>query len=306
MISIITPVFNEEDTLEELYNRTEKSCNEVNQNFEMIFVDNGSFDNSLDIIRKISINNKNIKFLSLKKNVGHQGAIWAGLNCTKNTTIIIDADLQQPPELIKEFIKKWREGFKIVNTTKITDQDNRIWKKITSYFFYKIINKFTKLNLSKGQSDFCLLDSKILKEIKKIDEKKSFLRGIVNSNNSKSYSVKYDVQKRRFGDSKFSKFEYFNLAIDGISDYRKVSITILFWLGLLISFSFLIYIIYLLSFYFFYGLESLPTSWSNIFIFIIFLGVLNFTGFYMVGRYILRTRKNGTQRHEYIIKEKNF
>ena len=269
MISIITPVFNEENTLDELFRRVEKSCKELNQDFEMIFIDNGSYDNSINIIKKISKNKNNIKFLSLKKNVGHQGAIWAGLINTNYTTVIIDADLQQPPELIKEFIKKWRNGFKIVNTTKKSDLDNRIWKKITSFFFYKVINKLTNLNLSEGQSDFCLLDSEVLKEVKKFEEKKSFLRGIVNFTNFKKCKVEYEVQKRKFGESKFSKVEYFHLAIDGISNYSKVSIIFMFWVFLIISFLSLIYLIYLLLIYFVKGAQSSSVDWLTISFYII-------------------------------------
>ena len=164
MISVITPVFNEEKTLEELFKRLKTSFDKVNENFELIFVDNGSTDGSLQIIKKIAEKQDNVKFLSLTKNSGHQGGIWAGLSSTENTSVIIDSDLQQPPEIIEEFIKKWKEGFKIIKTKKVLDQDTRPWKKFMSYMFYKTINRLTKLNLFEGQSDFCLLDKEVVKE----------------------------------------------------------------------------------------------------------------------------------------------
>ena len=306
MISVITPVFNEENTLEELYKRLDVSFRKVNQEFEIIFIDNGSEDNSLNKIKTIAENNKNVKYISLTKNVGHQGGIWSGINNTENTCIIIDSDLQQPPEIMVEFIKKWREGFKVVKTKKIFDKDNRSWKKFMSLIFYKTINKFTKLNLFEGQSDFCLLDKQIVKEIKKFSEKKSFLRGIINFTGFKSCHVEYTVNKRIEGKSKFSKIDYFNFAVDGIFNYSKAPITILFWLGLIISLTCFVYIFYLLILYFIYGMESLPAGWITISILLMFFGSLNLLAFSMIGKYILLILEDGKNRPEYFIKEKNF
>ncbi len=306
MISVITPVLNEEKTLEELYKRLQTSFKKANQDFEIIFVDNGSIDGSLKVIKKIAEYQKNVKYLSLTKNVGHQGGIWAGLSSTENTSIIIDSDLQQPPETIEEFIKKWKEGFKIVKTKKILDQDTRSWKKIMSYIFYKTINRLTKLNLFEGQSDFCLLDKDIVKEIKKFHEKKSFLRGIINFTGFKSCYVEYEVNKRAEGVSKFSKIDYFNFAVDGIFNYSKAPITILFWTGITISLFCLFYIFYLTILYYFYGTQSLPAGWVTISILLMFFGSLNLIAFSMIGKYILLILEDGKNRPDYFIKEKNF
>lgn len=306
MISVITPVFNEEKTLDELFKRLQTSFHKVNENFELIFVDNGSTDGSLQNIKKIAEKYDNVKFLSLTKNFGHQGGIWAGLSSTENTAVIIDSDLQQPPEIIEEFIKKWKEGFKIIKTKKILDQDTRSWKKFMSRMFYKSINRLTKLNLFAGQSDFCLLDKEVVKEIKKFSEKKSFLRGIINFTGFKSCYVEYEVLKRPEGISKFSKIDYFNFAVDGIFNYSKAPITILFWTGLVTSIFCLFYIFYLLFLYFFYGADSLPAGWVTVSILLMFFGSLNLLSFSMIGKYILLILEDGKNRPEFFIKEKNF
>jgi len=306
MISIITPVYNEEHSLIELHARIQKTLSKLNQQFEIIFVDNGSTDDSLKIIKKIGENNNNIKYLSLTKNVGHQGGIWAGINSTNNTIVIIDADLQQPPEIIEQFIKKWKAGFKIVKTKKINDKDSRWWKKFFSSIFYKLINKFTKLNLFEGQSDFCLIDSQVVKEIKNFSEKKSFLRGILNFTGFESCFIEYSVDKRKSGISKFSKNEYFSFALEGIFNYSRAPIILLFWFGFIISFLCLIYIVYLLIIYFFFKEISLPPGWITTSILLMFFGSINLVALSMLGQYILLLIEDNKKRPEYFIKEKNF
>lgn len=305
MISIVTPVYNEEKTLKELFERIEKSFKKTYENFEVIFVDNGSTDDSLNIIKELAITKKNVKYLSLTKNVGHQGGIWAGIKNTINTVIIIDSDLQQPPELIEQFINRWKEGYKIVKTKKINDQDKRWWKKFFSSIFYRIINFITNLNLFEGQSDFCLLDQEVVKSIKQFKEKKIFIRGLINLTGFKSCYVEYEVQERREGYSKFTKKEYFNFAVDGIFNYSKTPINIMFFLGILIAFLCLFYVIYLIII-FFQNPENLPPGWISIFMIIMFFGSLNLLSFSMIGKYILLILEDGKKRPEYFISEKNF
>ena len=305
MISVVSPVYNEEKTIEELYLRVEKTLNNINQKFEMIFVDNGSQDKSLEIIKRISQNNKNVKYISLTKNFGHQGGIWAGIDCSIHSIIIIDADLQQPPEKIEEFIHKWKDGFKIVKTKKVDDKDRRWWKKFFSAIFYKLINKITRLNLFEGQSDFCLIDRDVVVEIKKFKEKKTFLRGIINFTGFKSCFIDYTVDKRKNGESKFSTQEYFSFAVDGIFNYSKVPIGILFWLGTVISIVSFSYIIYLLILYF-VDSELMPPGWVTNSTLIMFFGSINLVALSILGKYILLLQEDSKNRPEYFIKEKNF
>ena len=199
MITVITPVYNEESNIEELFSRIDKAFLNTNQKYELLFVDNGSYDKSLQVIKKLSKENSQVKFISLTKNFGHQGGIWAGLYNTENTSIIMDSDLQHPPELIPEIIEKWSKGYKIVNTMKRKDKDARIWKKIFSGLFYSIVNKLTNLKLSSGQSDFCLIDSSILNIVKKLPDKKIFLRGIINSLGYDYAVVVYECEARKRG-----------------------------------------------------------------------------------------------------------
>lgn len=305
MISVITTVFNEEKTIQELFTRIENSFKKVNQDFEIIFVDNGSEDNSLNEIKELAKKNNNIKFISLIKNVGHQGGIWAGIKNTNNSIVIIDSDLQQPPEIIEKFLMKWKQGYSIVKTKKIGDRDKRAWKKFFSFIFYKLINKLTNLNLFDGQSDFCFLDRKVVQTIKLFKEKKTFLRGIINITGFKSCNVEYVVEARKFGESKFSKTDYANFAIDGIFNYSSFPVKFMFFFGISISVICFFYILYLFIIYFF-SLANIPEGWITISVLIMLFGSLNLIAFSILGKYILLILEESKKRPEYIERERNF
>tara|TARA_Y100000294_G_scaffold161366_1_gene165714 strand:- start:537 stop:1484 length:948 start_codon:yes stop_codon:yes gene_type:complete len=314
MITVITPVYNEEENIEELFSRIDKVFLKINKKYELLFVDNGSKDKSLEIIKKIEKENSQVKFISLTKNFGHQGGIWAGLYNTDNTSIIMDSDLQHPPELIPEIIEKWSKGYKIVNTMKRKDKDTRIWKKIFSGLFYSIVNKLTNLKLSSGQSDFCLIDSTILDIIKKLPEKKIFLRGIINSLGYDYSVVEYECEARKRGKSKFSIFEYLNLAFDGIVSFSSLSIAIFFWLGMLTAviclfYAFYIFVLLILNLVLLDTNQPIsnlfPPGWTSIIIGMLFIGSIQLIGLGILGKYIALTLENVKRRPEFFIKEKS-
>lgn len=314
MITVITPVYNEEENIEELFSRIDKVFLKINQKYELLFVDNGSKDKSLEIIKKIKKENSQVKFISLTKNFGHQGGIWAGLYNTDNTSIIMDSDLQHPPELIPEIIEKWSKGYKIVNTMKRKDKDTRIWKKIFSGLFYSIVNKLTNLKLSSGQSDFCLIDSTVLDIIKKLPEKKIFLRGIINSLGYDYSVVEYECEARKRGKSKFSIFEYLNLALDGIVSFSSLPLAIFFWSGILTAviclfYAFYIFVLFILNLVLLDTNQPIsnlfPPGWATIIIGMLFVGSIQLIGLGILGKYIALTLENVKRRPEFFIKEKS-
>ena len=305
MISIITPVFDESENLNELFSRIDKVFSNLKEKYEIIFVDNGSNDSSLDVIKGLAEKNSQIKFVSLTKNFGHQGGIWAGLNHTTNTCIIMDSDLQHPPEVIPKLIEKWHKGFKVVNTRKNVDRDNRIWKKFFASLFYKIINSVTNLNLSTGQSDYCLIDSSVLSVLKQLPEKKIFLRGIVNSLGFETTTVQYDTEARKSGKSKFSKVEYIDLALNGILSYSSAPVSIFFWVGIIISLFCVGYIIYIGTIYYFLNnYIDMPPGWATILVSILFFGSIQLMALGILGKYLILILENGKKRPEFIVKEK--
>jgi len=235
----------------------------------------------------------------------------------------MDADLQHPPETIEEIILAWKKGYKVVNTQKKLDLDARVWKRYLSSFFYFFVNKLTNLNLTHGQSDFCLLDSQVLDVIKKLPERKTFLRGLVNSLGYNYSTVKYSCKPRKKGKSKFSLSEYANLAFDGIISFSVLPITIFFWSGILIATACLIYVFYLvvliakniinsdpdISFANIMTSGELtnlfPPGWATLTIGILFIGSIQLIGLGILGKYVAHTLENVKKRPEFIVKEKS-
>ena len=306
MITVVTPVFNEENSLEELFSRLDKAFKGINQDFNVLFVDNGSKDGSLKTIKKIKEKNNNVKYISLTKNFGHQGGIWAGIYHVEGSCIIMDSDLQHPPETIPGLVEKWKNGAKVVNTKKISDDDNRLWKKLFSKFFYNVANYFTKLELSSGQSDFCLIDKDVVKLMKELPERKIFIRGLINSLGFESSTINYNCARRKNDKSKFSIFEYLNLAFDGIISFSAIPATIFFWFGILIALGCIIYSIYLFLLYLFFSGDSLPPGWTTIVLAIFFLSAVQLIGLGVIGKYNSITLENIKKKPEFIVKEKSL
>lgn len=198
MISIIIPCYNECSNINELLLRIEKVLND--DAYEIIFVDDGSNDNSLNTLKKVSYNNSKIKYISLSRNFGHQNALKAGLDhSTGDCAITMDADLQHPPELIPEMLTKWKEGFDIVYTVRSDRAEETFFKKFTSRMFYKIINYSSDVHIDRGAADFRLLDRKVLDILKtNFNENTLFYRGIINWIGFNKTSINY------FPDQRFS------------------------------------------------------------------------------------------------------
>ncbi len=190
-LSIIFPVFNEENNLRTLYSEVTGTCDKLNIDYEMIFVDNGSYDSSLDVIRDLSNNDKRVTFISLSRNFGHQGGLFAGMSYASGQAVItMDADLQHPPSLIPDMVRLWNEGYEVINTTKRQNHMTGI-KGAQVRLFYWLMSRVSGVKLSFGQWDFRLLDRKVLATLLAMPEHRKFLRGLVNWIGFKQTSLRY-------------------------------------------------------------------------------------------------------------------
>ena len=177
-VSIIIPCYNEESNINQLYKSLSEHINDFS--YELLFIDDGSTDKTLDNIKTIASTNKQVKYISLSRNFGHQNALKAGYDSAKGDCVIcMDADLQHPPELILEMINLWQKGYKIVTTKRNQDKSLGLFKRITSRVFYKIINFLSEVKIENGTADFRLLDKQVVQELKKINEKFLFYRGLI-------------------------------------------------------------------------------------------------------------------------------
>lgn len=301
-ISIIIPVYNEEGNLEELYRRLASVLGKMDVTYEIIFVDDGSIDNSWGIISKLHSEDKNIKGIKFSRNFGHQYALKAGFEYSNgNATVTIDADLQQSPELILEMYDKWKEGYEIVQAVRKNTKGTLFLKNIFSNLFYKTINFLSESKIKPGSSDFRLLDYKVVREIKNLKENQLFLRGIISWLGFKSYYIEYCADKRFSGLTKYSYKKMLKLAIDGIMSFSIKPLRLVTIMGLFATFLAFIYFIYALVIRIFY--QKTNTGWASILITILFMGGIQLISLGIIGEYIGKVYIESKNRQNYIIED---
>lgn len=308
-ISVVFPVFNEADNLKMLYQQVKQACNQSNIDYEMIFVDNGSTDNSLHLIKELRKEDKRIVYVSLSRNFGHQGALFAGMSyCAGDAVITMDADLQHPPSLIPRMIDLWRNGAEVVYTSK-KNADLSIFLNFCVRSFYLIISRLSRLQLDFGQSDFRLLDRKVLNVILKMPEYHKFLRGQIQWVGFRQLGLTYSVEKRLSGKSKFSYSDLFLFALDGIFAFSRYPLHILTSVGLIVSIFSLGYICFISSIWILkiYGFSHLPlpSGWATLIVSVLFIGSLQLIAIGILGEYIGRIYDQTKCRPIYIVREES-
>lgn len=304
MISIVIPAYNESGNIEVISRKISEQLKEAGP-YEIIFVDDGSKDATLNEIKEISKTNSSVKFLSFSRNFGHQKALKAGLDHANGDCVIsLDADLQHPPELINDLIAKWKEGYDVVYSIKKDFKDTGSFKKSTATFFYRIINKISKVDIPLGAADFRLLDKKVVDELKKFEENWLFIRGIVSWLGYNQTGVEYTVQSRHAGKSKYTLSKMISFAIQGITSFSIVPLRISIMLGFFISFLSFLYTIYAL--YANLHLNIAIPGWTSILISVLFLGGIQLIFLGIVGEYLGKMFIETKKRPNYVIKEKNL
>ena len=308
LISIVLPVYNEESNLAPLFSKITEVFPHLDHDYEIIFVDNGSTDRSIEIIKKLRSEYNNVHFLSLSRNFGHQGGLFAGLSHANGDAIItMDADLQHPPYLIPEMIKLWESGFQVVYTNKTPSKSHNI-VQIQTRLFYYIISKLSGLNLTYGQSDFRLLDRKVLNYLIQIPEYKKFLRGTISWLGFNQTSLEYEESQRYSGSSKFSYRSLLSFAIDGILSFSTLPLRIFTVTGILISIASLLYaiiVVLLVTFKQYHNLQ-IPAGWSALAVAISFFGAVQLIAIGVLGEYICRIYDQTKGRPVFIINDTSF
>ena len=235
-LSIVIPSYNEEENINELYNRLIKILDNLKiKSYEIIFVDNGSTDNSLKILKELNLKNKNLKIISLSRNFGYQNALIAGLEFASfDHLFILDGDLQDPPELLESFIKKMDEGYDIVYGIR-SKRKASLFKKFCYKLFYFIYDKFSEISMPREAGEFSLINKKALEHLKKLNERNIFLRGLRTWIGLKQAGIKFDRLNRSKGNPKFSFYDSFILALDGIISFTLVPLRGILILGIFLS-----------------------------------------------------------------------
>ena len=305
-ISIVVPVYNEEENLLNFINRIVNVLHDNAFSYEIIFAVDPSSDNSEAIIKKQIENNKNIKMILFSRKFGQQIATMVGIkNCIGESCIVIDCDLQDPPEIITELYSELKKGFDVVYAKRESRVGETFIKKIVSKIGYYIINKITETNIPRDTGDFRIFSKRIINELKALDGNNFFLRGLVSHIGYRQSYVKYNRDERFGGQGKYNKyFGSFKIAFDGIFGFSSRPLYLMFILGLLLSFvSFVVAIYYLYQKFF----TNITPGLSSTVIFMSFFSGIQLFCLGLIGEYVGRIYDEVKRYPRYIIDKKiNF
>ena len=242
MISVVIPVYNEEACLNALFEQLSSLEQPGQDRYEFIFVDDGSTDGSREIIQDLANRNENVKQILFSRNFGHEAAVTAGLDyASGDAVVIIDADLQDPPELIPEMIDKWRKGYQIVYAQRRSRKGERISKRLSAWLFYRIIQWLSPIYIPADTGDFRLVDRRVVREFRRCREQNRFVRGLISWTGFKQAPVLFDRRPRYGGRTKYDFFRLLLLAVDVVVGFSNVPLRIGMFLGFLTcTFSFLV------------------------------------------------------------------
>ncbi len=301
-ISVVVPMYYEEEVALECYKRLEGVLSNLeNYENEIIFVNDGSKDKTLEILSNIASENKNVKVISFARNFGHQAAVTAGLKyVTGDAILIIDADLQDPPELLPEMLKLWEEGNEVIYGQRKTREGESAFKLFTAKMFYQTLNALSDVEIPKNTGDFRLVDRKVVDTINSLPEHNKFLRGLFSWVGYKQYAFEYERKERFAGKTKYPLKKMLKLAADGIIGFSTKPLKILGGLGIIsIIISFIILIYSILSFAFEWN--NLASGWTSIMVSITFFAGVQLLSIWVLSEYIGRIYDETKNRPQYVI-----
>lgn len=306
-ISIVIPAHNEEGNISLIYQRIKDVFSQLeNYRFEIIFVNDGSRDQTQKILEEHAQKFEEIKYIEFSRNFGHQPAVKAGMDySTGNAMISMDADLQHPPELIPELIKKWEEGYDVVLTRRTYPKEISFFKKKTSEFFYRFLSQISDVDLTNGGgSDFRLLDANVIETFKKFSEDDLFLRGLTSWMGFKQTSVNFLAGERNAGKSSYNIKKMMKFAFTGITAFSVKPLYLAAYLGFIFSaFSVVGYGIYVIHSFI---AKTEISGWASLIMTIVFFGGLQLIILGIFGIYLGKIFKQVKERPNYIIRSKNI
>lgn len=299
-LSIIVPVYNEEGVSAHFIKVIDKVMIKINKLYEIIFINDGSKDNTLNELLVLKNEYKNIKIINLSRNFGKEAAMTAGFDYADGEVIIpMDVDLQDPPELIEELIKKWEEGYDVVLAKRSDRTSDSFFKRFTANAFYKFHNKISHIKIPENVGDYRLFSRKVLQAIQLLPENQRFMKGIFAWVGFKATTIEYARIERIAGKTSFNSWKLWNFAIEGITSFSTLPLRVWFYIGLIISTLSVIFGFFILIKTLLYGID-LP-GYASMMITILFLGGIQLVGIGVLGEYIGRIYVESKNRPIYII-----
>ena len=305
-ISIVIPIFNEEDNLPILYDRLVATFKPTSYSYEVIFVYDCGTDNSLNIIKGISSKDVNVKYLEFSRNFGHQIAITAGIeNSIGDAVIIMDGDLQDPPELLPTLIDKYEEGYEVVYAKRKSRDGIGFFKKLSYKLFYRILKFLSPIDIPLDTGDFRIIDKKVVEVLKQMPEKEKFVRGQIAWMGFNQTFIEYDRDKRLSGEPGYTFSKLLKLAMDGIFSFSNMPLRIATIIGSMVSFISFIFIIWVVIQRFTspnYDIQG----WYSLMVSVLFIGGVQLISIGLIGEYISRMNSNTKGRPLYVLKDKKL
>ncbi len=300
-IDIVIPLYNEEGNVLCLADVLTRELEKTGYPYTVIFVDDGSSDNTLELLQRLAVKDNRIRYISLSRNFGHQNALKAGLDHADGSCVIMmDGDMQHPPEVLHEMLQKWKAGYDVVYTLRKPSEDIGFMKRGSSDMFYKFMNTMSNIEMEQGSADFRLMDKKVMDVFRQFNESDPFLRGLVKWVGFRQIGLTYEAAVRNHGKSKYSVKKMVKFAVQGITSFSTKPLYIAAYIGIIFALLSTLYIPYIAYSYF--SGRSI-SGWTSLIVTVAFLGGLQLMILGIIGIYLGKLFMQSKHRPNYIIKE---
>lgn len=304
-ISAIIPSYNEQENVGLMYERMTKTLSKISPDYEIIYINDCSKDQTLLRIKELAAKDHHVKYLSFSRNFGHQIAVSAGLDyCSGKAVVIIDGDLQDPPELIEQMYEKYKEGYKVVYARRTSREGETWFKKATAKIFYRLLASMTSIDIPVDVGDFRLIDQVIVKHLRNMPEKSKYIRGQISWIGYKQTFVNYHRDARIYGKTNYPLKKMLRFALDGITAFSDKPLKIASGLGIVAAIVSLLALVYALVAHFCFN--STITGWTSLILSVLFIGGVQLITIGIIGEYIARINNDVRNRPLYILEENNM
>ncbi|WP_160724291.1 glycosyltransferase family 2 protein [Bacillus sp. USDA818B3_A] len=300
--SIVVPVFNEEEVIQQTYHRLTTVMDSTNAPYELLFINDGSKDKTEELLVELGLIDEKVKLINFSRNFGHQIAISAGMDYAQGeAVVIIDADLQDPPELILEMIEKWIAGYDVVYAKRLSRKGESFFKKKSASLFYRTLRSLTDIDIPIDTGDFRLMDRKVVDQMKGLQEKNRFVRGLASWVGFQQTAIEYERDERAAGETKYPLKRMFKLSMDGITSFSYKPLKLASYAGGFLAIAGFIYMFYV--FYLKIFTEATVPGWSSLIIIQLFFSSIVLILLGIIGEYIGRIYDETKDRPLYIVRD---
>ncbi len=300
LLSLLVPMYNESEVIPIFFERILEVLSGLEINWEIVCVNDGSSDDTEDLVRGYAEKDSRIKLVSFSRNFGKEPAMTAALDYASGDAVVpIDADLQDPPEVIGEMLAKWHEGYDVVFAKRASRDSDTVVKRNTAHWFYTLFNRLSDIPIPENVGDFRLMDKRVAEVIRQMPEKDRFMKGLFSWPGFKTATVEFERQNRESGDSKFNYWKLWNFALSGITSFSTAPIRFGTYLGLVIAALSFVYGIYIITKTIFMGVDT--PGYASLVVIVLFLGGVQLVSIGLLGEYIGRIYKEVKNRPLYVV-----